>query len=46
MFETIGKAEVVDERDVRNNSAIDQNRYARYNDPERRRTREIDGLDR
>lgn len=39
-----GRAELV--RDVRNNSAIDQNRYARYNDPERRRSREIDGLDR
>ena len=44
--ELVDEAEVVDERDVRNNSAIDLNRYARYNDPERRRTREIDGLDR
>lgn len=44
--ELVDEAENLDERDVRNNSAIDQNRYARYNDNQRRRGREIDGLDR
>lgn len=29
-----------------NNSAIAQNRYARYNDPERRKVSEMDGMDR
>ena len=44
--EYVDKADNVYEKDIVKDSAIAQNRYARYNDPERRRTREIDGLDR
>lgn len=44
--EMVDQAEIVDGRSVRDDGAIAQNRYARYNDVERRRAREVDGLDR
>lgn len=43
--EYVDRADNVDDRDVTDNGAIGQERYTRYNDPERR-SREMAGMDR
>lgn len=42
----VDRAENVNEQDMTRDSAIGENRYARYNDPERRKVREMEGMDR
>lgn len=43
--EYVDRADNVDDRDITDNGAIGQERYTRYNDPERR-SREMAGMDR
>lgn len=42
----VDRAENVNENDMTKDSAISENRYARYNDPDRRKVREMEGMDR
>lgn len=42
----VDRADNVNDKDITDDNAIAQERYARYNDPERRKMREIDGMDR
>lgn len=42
----VDRADNVNDKDITDDSVIAQERYARYNDPERRKMREIDGMDR
>ncbi len=46
MAKYVDRADNVNDKDITDDNAIAQERYAKYNDPERRKMREIDGMDR